>query len=505
MARLADEAGLDKNLLAQLKKNNQITDFSKEFEILKFVQGFYQYYLLNTKEGRFACDYLTSRGITKEIIQQFGIGLAPNDGNLLITALTSNSFSFEIAKNVGIIAQSENGDYYSQFKARIMFAVTCEQGNVCGFSGRTYLASDEHYAKYMNSPASQVFQKSQIIYNLYVAKKIARTTGKILMFEGFLDVITAHTAGFAASVATMGTALTAEHAKILSRHAREVTLVFDGDSAGVQAAAKAIPILLATGIQVKVASIPNALDPDEYIKQNGANKFADIINGALGAIDYQYNYLKQGLRLETTDGQVEFERRLTNFGKLVPNQATSAAMHRKWKNEVYESRQRQKRQPHYQQGSNWRSHGKQIFTTPMPMLQVIEGTVKAEKELIYYMLIEKAVFELVSSQIGVAFNIDAHRKIVQAIEAYYFQNSKMEPAEFLASLEPASRQIVQNVLDELANLTKNWSESVIIELVGKVKKGALKLERAGKKQMFYKASHEQQLVMMGDLTASFVN
>ena len=252
LGRLAENVGVDQKILRQLQRNNARDNFEKEFEILKFAQGFYQYYLLNTEEGKMALDYLASRGITKDVIQQFGIGLAPLDGSLLIKALESNSFSFEVAKNAGLIGQGERGDYYSQFKSRVMFQVTNEQGNVVGFSGRTYLSGDVSHAKYVNSPESRVFQKSQIVYHLHEAKKMARTTGKLLLFEGFLDVIAAHKAGFAESVATMGTAITTSHAKILSRHVRTVILVFDGDKAGLAATAKAIPILFAAGYKYEL-------------------------------------------------------------------------------------------------------------------------------------------------------------------------------------------------------------------------------------------------------------
>ena len=505
LGRLAENAGVDQKILRQLKRNNATHHFGKEFELLKFAQGFYQYYLLNTEEGKGALDYLTGRGITKDIIQQFGMGLAPRDGSLLIKALESNSHSFEVAKNAGLIGQREDGDYYSHFKSRIMFQVANEQGNVVGFSGRTYLSGDDTQAKYVNSPESRVFQKSQIVYHLHEAKKTARTTGKMLLFEGFLDVIASHTAGFAESVATMGTALTTSHAKTLSRHAREVILVFDGDKAGLAATAKAIPILFAAGLQVKVAPIPEGLDPDDYVKQQGVAQFVHVVKNALGAIDFQYEYLKQGLRLDTTDGQVEFGRRLTAFSQQLPDQAMGKAMLQKWKNEQYEQQRGIREGQHQQQGLYRRPNHAPSFVSATPKLQVTSGEIKAEKELIYYMLIDKRVFDLVLAQIGTAFNIDAHRKIVQGIEAYYAKHNVMNQSAFLSRLDSSVMRVVQAIVYEFKNWPKRWTKEMIIELTDKVQSGALKLERAGKKEMFYRASHEQQLVMMGELTTGLVN
>jgi len=506
LARLAEGVGIDQKILRQLQQTNARNNFEKEFEILKFVQGFYQYSLLNTEEGKQALTYLTSRGISKEIIEQFGIGLAPQDGNLLIKALEANGLSFEIAKNTGLIAQRDLGDYYTQFKSRIMFQITNEQGNTIGFSGRTYLSEKDDQAKYINSSESRIFQKSQIVYNLHAARKSARTSGKTFIFEGFLDVIAAYKAGVTEAVATMGTALTLEHAKILSRHCREVVLVFDGDKAGLAATSKAIPILLTAGLQVSIAPMPNGLDPDDYIKQNGADKFINLVKNALGAMDFQYEYLKQGLNLESTDGKIEFERRLTTFSNTLPDRTLGQALLRKFKDDTYNQRRNNHPHTNRQEGLYRRSNSNGLSSVAMPQkLQVPSGEVKAEKELIYYMLLDKQIFELVASQIGTAFNIDAHRRIVQGIEAYYFNNNKMNQEEFLMQLDPQIMHVTQDIIAELKKRPQNWSKEMIIELTNRVQKGALKLERAGKKEMFYRANHEEQLVMMGELTASLIH
>jgi DNA primase len=507
LTNLASDVGVDATIVRRFQRNNQRNNFEKEFEILKFAQGFYQYYLLNTAEGHIALAYLASRGITKEIVIQFGIGLAPRDGSLIVKALASNSHSFETAKNAGLLHQSESGDYYSPFKSRIMFQVTNEQGHTVGFSGRTYLPGDDSYAKYVNSPESRVFQKSQIVYNLHEARKIARTSGRILLFEGFMDVIAAHKAGFVESVATMGTALTAAHARTLSRHAREVILVFDGDKAGLAATSKAIPILFAAGLQVRIVHMTGGLDPDDYVMQNGVDKFAELVKHSLGAIDFQYQYLKQGLRLETTDGQVEFERRLMAFSNQLPDKSVGQILLRRLRNEVYEQRRDRGNKGRQQQDGLYPQPNKDRQTNvfqPVPKLQVTSGDVKAEKELIYYMLLDKKVFELVMSQIGTAFNIDTHRKVVQAIEAYYVKNDVMNQEEFFSHLDPLMRRVVRDVVYELKSRPQKWSKEMIIELTDKVQMGAKKLAHAGKKQMFYNASYDEQLRMMGELTVDRV-
>ena len=504
LGRLAENVGVDPMALKHLKQKNQQYNFEQEYGILKFARGFYQYYLLNTEEGNAALDYLSGRDITKEIITQFGIGLAPRDGSLIIRALTSNSFSLENAKNVGLVRQNDRGDYFSLFKSRIMFSVTNEQGHVVGFSGRIYLSNEEGEAKYINSPESKVFQKSQLIYNVYEAKKNARSSGRIFLFEGFLDVIAAYKVGFVESVATMGTSVTVDHAKILSRHAREVILVFDGDQAGLAGVLKAIPILFSAGLQVRVVHIPNGLDPDAYIKQHGIDKFTNLVKHSFGGIDFGYEYLKQGVRLDTADGQIEFERRLRNFANQLSERTLSQALLRKFRNEMNERHRHQANDSSQKSGLyRGRFHDRQAFSFASK-LQVVSGEVKAEKELIYYVLLDKQVFELVVSRVGTAFNIDVHRKIMQAIEAYYVKNDVMIQEEFLSSLDPFMMRVVCEVIEELKNRPKIWSKKMIIELTDKVQMGAKKLAHAGKKQMFLDASYDEQLSMMGELTVGLV-
>jgi len=501
LARLAENAGVDQKIVRQLHRTNAANNFEKEFEILKFAQGFYQYYLLNTEEGKSALEYLASRGITHDVIRQFGIGLAPRDGNLLVKALEANRLSFEVAKSVGLIGQREQGDYYSQFRSRIMFQVTNEQGKVIGFSGRTYIATDHDQAKYINSPESRIFQKSQIVYNLHEARKTARTTGKLFIFEGFLDVIASHQAGFAEVVATMGTALTMDHAKILSRHCREAILVFDGDKAGLGATSKAIPILLAAGLKVSVAPMPNGLDPDDYIKQNGTEKFASLIKNAIGAMDFQYEYLKQGINLATTDGQIEFERRLMAFSNLLPDRFLGQALIRKWNNEKHQYNQKQFQQSQHTRnqpsGFYRKLQGESVTHINQPTIPVRNMFESVEEKLIFYMIKDKLVFEIVSQQIGTSFNIDAHRKIVQAIEAYYFKNEMIDQEEFLNFIEPTNAHVVRNIIEYGSkNWPEGWSKEAIVDLINKVQKEAKDLAYAERKKMFYNASGEDQASLM---------
>ena len=499
--RLAEVAGVDAKTLRRLKQTNQRNDFTKEYDVLKFATGFYQYYLLNTDEGQVAFNYLAGRGITTETVKQFGIGLAPRDGNLIVKALESNGFSFEVAKRAGLLQQSENGDYYSPFKSRIMFTVVNADNHVVGFSGRTYLKDETNYAKYINSPESPVFQKSQLIYHLQEAKKTSRVSQRLLMFEGFLDVIASYNAGFLESVATMGTALTSEHAKTIGKHAKEVILCFDGDKAGLEATVKAIPILFAQQLQVKVVRIPGGLDPDDFVRQNGTDKFSEVVANAVGALTFLYEYAKQGLNLATPDGAAELERRLAQIGQQygVGNDLV-------WRFRKEEKKKQNDHvfKPHGKTGQSLNSRSRVSYGAS-EQLPTTPKEVKAEKELIYYMFLDRQVFELVNAQIGTAFNVGNHRKIVQGIEAYYTQYDTMNREDFFARLDAGMVRIARDILHELKGRPKTWTESMIKELCHRVQVGAMKLEWDGKKQTFLGASCENQRLMIGEVTSCLVD
>jgi len=499
---LAESAGFDDRDLLNVRNQVKTKSFDKELELLNFVAGFFSYYLLNAKEGELARNYLETRGIDSQTIKLFGIGLAPKDSKILLQTLTSNGYSHEQALSVGIIGLRDNGDVFATFRNRIMFAVKNENSKVVGFSGRVYDKADIDQAKYVNSQESDFFLKSQLIYNLDQAKPFIRTGLPLIIVEGFMDVIAVAKAGIQTAVATMGTALTINHAKLIARHTNDVILVLDGDKAGLAATSKAISILLQTGINVSVAPLPVDVDPDDFVKKHGAIGFNRLITSAIGAIEFQYAYLKQGLDLYRPDDMVEYERRLSSFANSLPIRSIGQTLFRKWKDEQFHRRQTGKKTNDKEQRTLKKVNN---YALQQPQksskLPVEGGEIKAEKELIYYMLQDKEVFKIVESSIGTALNIDIHRKIVQAIEAYYFKYDIMEVQLLLMNLSEDARRVTENIIDNYKLLPKKWSTKSIKDLTNRVQLGALKLERAGKKEKLEtEASHEQRLKILKDLT-----
>jgi DNA primase len=284
----------------------------------------------------------------------------------------------------------------------------------------------------------------------------------------------------------MGTALTQAHAKKLAQYAKEVVLVFDGDKAGLAATAKNIPILGGSGLQVSVATLPTGIDPDDYVKAHGKDAFVQLINKSVGALTFMYEYAKTGLNIATPDGINQYEQRLEEIGKQF---GVGSQLLWKFRKE--------------EKGKN-RQQGHQSVSMGMPVgagsVQIVPKEVKAERQLIYYMCLDKAAFDAVDAQMGMAFNIDQYRKIARAVEAYYKSDEKLEIESFLKQLDSHSAEVVAEIFKTYETLPQSWTPKLLKDLIGHVKKGAIKLAMTGKKQQFNQATYPEQLKLIGELS-----
>ena len=206
--------------------------------------------------GQPGLDYLQRRGLSKGIMTRFGLGFAPDSWDSLIRAMAQKGYEKRDLLDAGLAVSNQKGSIYDRFRNRVMFPIIDLRGDVIGFGGRVL---GEGTPKYLNSPDTPVFNKSRNLFALNLAKNTK--LGRIVLTEGYMDTISLYQAGFDCAVASLGTSLTADHAKLLSRFTKEVVICYDADSAGVQAANRAIPMLEKTGLKVKVLRVTGAKDP----------------------------------------------------------------------------------------------------------------------------------------------------------------------------------------------------------------------------------------------------
>lgn len=270
--RLAEQAGLEYRPTEALSPAEQRrTDIRK---VLDFARRYYHQFFLS-RAGEHARAYVKSRNLTKETCQHFELGLSPAPGVFIRQAQT-NHYTPDLLKEAGLCIQTEYG-LREYFRNRLMFPILNHRGESVGFGGRIL---GEGEPKYLNSPETVLFTKSHVLYGLNFAGPAIRKADRAVLLEGYMDVIGCHQAGVTYTVAPLGTSLTNQHAKLLKRYTQNVIVLFDPDEAGLKAALRGAQILTQEGLFVKVASLPDGLDPDEYIAKYGKESFEAILNNA---------------------------------------------------------------------------------------------------------------------------------------------------------------------------------------------------------------------------------
>lgn len=265
--------------------------------------------------GRAGYEYLhEKRGLPDSIITAYGLGYAPDSWDALKNYLMGKGFAERELLSASVIAKGRSGHTYDQFRNRVMFPIIDLRGSVIAFGGRVL---DDSKPKYLNSPDTPVFKKSRNLFSLNFAKNEAQD--RLILAEGYMDVISIYAAGFHNVVATLGTALTEEQARLMSKYAREIVIAYDSDGAGQAATHRAINLLSDAGLTSKVLHMEGAKDPDEYLKKFGATRFQLLLDGASDVVEHELGNLKAKCDLETSEGKIEYLKRAVNILSEIRN------------------------------------------------------------------------------------------------------------------------------------------------------------------------------------------
>ena len=297
VAFLAKRAGLE------VPDDRPAADREKRARLLRLNKDAARFFHASLQRGDCpeAAEYMAKRAISKGAATRFGVGAAPDSWDSLLRAMTALGYSKQDMLDVGLLVRGKNGGAYDRFRNRLMFPIIDIRGDVIGFGGRVL---DDSKPKYLNSPESIVFNKSRNLFAMNLAKK--SKAGHMILAEGYMDVLSLHQAGFDCAVASLGTSLTPDHGRLLSRYTKEVFIAYDSDEAGVKAAQRAIGILEKSAIAVKVIRMPGAKDPDEYIKKNSPEAFARLLTISENHIEYRLAAVKAKYDLASDDGRVAF-------------------------------------------------------------------------------------------------------------------------------------------------------------------------------------------------------
>lgn len=270
------------------------------YQINKEAARFFHKCLL-APDGKIGRDYFENRGLSDKIISTYGLGYAPNSFDLLTKYLVNKGYSKEELAVAAVVGVGKKGNYYDYFRNRVMFPIIDIKGRVIGFGARVL---DDSKPKYLNTPDTLVFKKSNNLFSLNLAKKA--TIDTIILAEGYMDVIAVYAAGFTNVVATLGTAITSEQARIIAKYAKQVVIAYDADSAGQKAVHRAMNLFSEVGIPTRILNMNGAKDPDEYIRKFGAVRFEKLIDGATDVVEYELQSLLKQIDIGTAQGKIDY-------------------------------------------------------------------------------------------------------------------------------------------------------------------------------------------------------
>ncbi len=301
----------------QGRARNTLTDAIYEANELAF-----QYFKneLFSAVGSVARDYIKGRGLSKETVEAFGLGFAPEGWRGLTEFLKKKGVKPEVAMKAGLAAQ-KNDNIYDRFRARVIFPIRDASGRCLAFGGR---AMGDDKPKYLNSAESPIFKKSDVLYGIHEARSAISKAGSALVAEGYMDTIALHAAGFTNTVATMGTALTPGHVKRLSGYSRNILTIFDGDDAGRKAALRSVGLFLDEDLPALVVLLPKGMDPDDLLKEGGQRAMKALIDKAVPVLDFLIDEAALTCNLATPGGKRELFDKILPFLKRIRNPAEEA-------------------------------------------------------------------------------------------------------------------------------------------------------------------------------------
>ncbi|GGI43439.1 DNA primase [Paenibacillus marchantiophytorum] len=498
ITKLAEEADIPITWEeATEEQNEQQQEKATLLKAYDFTAKLYHYILGNTDQGKVAKGYLASRGISDKLIDTFQIGYAPAMWDTLVQQLEKREFDLALMEKGGLLsAKHEGNGYVDKFRERIIFPICDATGKVIAFGGRSM---GDGQPKYLNSPESILFNKSRTMYNLHQARPNMRKLQQAVLFEGYVDVIKAWEAGISNGVATMGTALTKEHAALLNRNADQIVICYDGDNAGQSAAFKSIPILEETGSRVTVAMLPDGKDPDDYVRNYGFDRFVrEIIEPAVPSMKYKLLYIRRNFKLHEDGDRLRYlqsavklisdlhspmerEHYLKQLASEFPDSSYEAM-----KLDLHEILlQSEKNRP---DGDNkpilWNNvmnNGRTAERTRKKTPSLLPAYHNAERLILAVMMHDRDVCTHVEAQLGDQFNVEAHAVLAAYLYAYYAQNAEPDASRYIAMLQDEQLESLASSI-VMMGAGHGMNEQVIDDYIRQIRKVPMQDEVERKKE-----------------------
>jgi len=466
--------------------------------VSEFAKTYFHDTLLNTEEGKaIGLSYFKERGFTNETIAKFGLGYSPETWDAFTKEALSKGYQLDYLEKVGLTIKREDGKHFDRFKGRVMFPIQSLSGRNLGFGGRI-LTNDKKAAKYLNSPESDIYHKSKVLYGIFHAKQAIAKQNNCYLVEGYTDVIQLHQAGIENVVASSGTALTPDQIRLINRLTKNITVLFDGDAAGLRASIRGIDLILEEGMNVKVCSFPDGDDPDSFARKNSyddlvqylennakdfiqfkasllmneANndpiKKADLIRDMVVSISKIPDRIKREIYIQETARIMDISEQvlLNTLAQLVQKDITEAGKKQKQEQKAFEV---VKNEPQVSQ-----ERVNIIYELERKILEMLllygsqeadfddyilkaneEGEMVEEKETNTYKVFQRIYLSLQEDEVELAH--PTFKEIYSDLIQYYNQNEVFNVEHYLMQLSPEHSQVVTDILmSEERELLHNW-------------------------------------------------
>ena len=465
----------------------KVLEESQLIQIHEKTSELYHHILMNTQVGEKALEYLKERGLTEEVIKTFQIGFAPRDRRLLHKVLEKDNYSDEVLKKTGLLFKLEDGNWIDRFYQRIMFPITNFQGKVIGFSGRIledvdFDATDQ--PKYLNSPETDLFNKRFILYNFHQSRTEIRKKNEVILFEGFMDVISAWMSGVKNGVASMGTSLTMEQINALEKISDEVLIAYDGDNAGIEATSRAIDLLSnQSSMGIQIISIPDKMDPDDYRRKYGEDNLHQLIKNSRETVfQFKKDYLKRNKNLTIEADKLlyidELLGELIHVSSIVEVDLALSQLADEFhvSKNTLQNELRTKKQSFKQQSMasfSQEDYGEKEIVIPKHYeVKKIGQVEKAEMTLIFRLLTERSAYQFLSAREDLTFAHDVYQELYLHLTNYIQLHGEIVIADFLDYLkEQELKQVL--IQTTMQNFSEESTKQELEDCLLVIKKGEI--------------------------------
>ncbi|KGG80168.1 DNA primase [Caloranaerobacter azorensis H53214] len=469
-----DESNMKKNIELERRKN-------RLYQINREAARYFYYNLQKNSRGY---NYFRKRGVSSNTIKIFGLGYANPEWNDLLKYLVSKGYSEEELLEAGLVIEKKNKNgFYDRFRDRVMFPIVNTRGKVIGFGGRVL---DDSVPKYLNSPDTLVFSKGNNLFGLNLVYKNSKID-KILLVEGYMDVISLYNKGIVYSVASLGTAFTESQCKMLKRWNDSIYICYDSDDAGLKASNKALDLLKRVGFKPRVIILPDGLDPDEYINKFGKELFENLFTTALDYIDFKILYYRNKFDINTVQGKVDFIKNISQDIKNISSPVERDVYINRVSDEVNISVDAIKREIFGIKGIKTRLKDKYINANYrdtnkskiVPVENVLEpGHLTAEKSLLNLLISDEYIYEKIKEDFSPDDFLDPmNRKIAELVYDNYRKGKKITKQEIIDNFSNSELDKLNEILAIKINFDDSEKEKAVDDYLKKINYYKLKIKR----------------------------